>query len=83
MSNFKQSKDYAMVGRKVWVKGDDTCDNPLMEIHAPYERVLAQDSYLLSFVSPLDRQFLTMKQRTRWLTFPTYKAAQQYARGLV
>ena len=80
--NFKQSKEHSEHGRTVWVVGDDTCGNPYMEIHAPYDRVAAPNAFLLYFVDPSERQFATMKQRGKWLKFSTYRKAREYARGL-
>lgn len=83
MPKFKLDKTHAANGRKVWTKGDDTCGNPWLEIHAPYDRVAAPDAFLLYFVDPSSRQFLPQKERAKWLRFPTYRKAQEYARGLV
>ena len=82
MEKFKQSKEYAENGRKVWTKGDDTCVNPLMEIHAPYDRGCAPNEYLLYFVDPSERPFKSFKERAKWLRFKTYREAQQYAKQL-
>ena len=81
MINFKRDKSYPE-GRRVWTKGDDTCGNPLLEIHAPYDRVASPEVFLLYFVDPSERQFKTFKERAKWLRFPTYRAAQQYSKGL-
>jgi len=82
MANFKQDKDHAANGRKVWARGDDTTQNPFMEIHAPYERVSASDSFLLYFVNPTERQFAPQSARAKWLKFRTYRAAVAYANSI-
>jgi hypothetical protein len=69
--------------RKVWIKGTDTCGDPLFEIHAPCDRTVGADSYLLLYIDPSWRATRTQKQRATWYKFPTYRAAQLHARGLV
>jgi len=83
MSRFKRINSGAPYSMAVWSKGDDSCGNPHFEIHAPNPtRVAAPNDFLLLFVDPSERQFATFAQRSKWLKFPTYRKAQQYARGL-
>lgn len=78
MSNFKYD-----VCRGVWMKGDDTCADPYVEIYPPCkDRVAAPDSYLLYFADAESRQFSPLNKRIKWLKFKTYRAAQQFAKGL-
>lgn len=78
-NKFTINKDLLQIGRKVWMRGNDTCGNPCFEIHAPYDRVAAADSFLLYFVNPSERQFKAYSDRSKWLKFSTYKQAKKYA----
>lgn len=80
MEKFKRVKHDSRV---IFERGDDTVQNPHMEIHAPCERIAAADSWLLYFVNPLERQFLTQSQRGKWLKFKSYRAAVKYANSIV
>jgi hypothetical protein len=82
MSKFIKSQDFAANGRDVWTRGDDTCDNPYLELHAPHDRVAAPDKWLLYFVQPNERQFATFKQRGMWLAFKSRQAAMRYVRRI-